>query len=226
MGLFDSFKKKEELPKPVSPQEAPLQQPQNIPELPSMPTEAPSKPPQEVDSGQYLAPPGTGMSMPENMDLPEMSEQEQTSFEVPDFSEEDLDFESDKPLPEDMPMELPEEEPEEDLGEIPMFQLKPQRATPIQPVAKDIDSLKKEVFSEEHIEKPDIFIEKKRYGRLLLSEGRLLDNANQLIVFIDKMYGFLKDEIEISNSLNKDLMDIQKDLMSIDTELFEKEDAK
>ncbi len=226
MGIFDSFKKKDEAPKGLPPEESPTQIIQDMPELPSMPQESEPQAPPLGESKLQAPPPGESPAPPTE-GLPQMNQADQTSFEVPDFTDEELDLGPDNSLPEQTSPE-PEIEPEpiESLDDLPLFNIKPKPY--VKPVAKPAttESPKEEVFSDESAEPPEIFIEKRQYGRLLLAEERLLTGSKELQDFIGSIYGFIKDEKVISESLASDFMSIQKELMSMDTELFEKEDQK
>ncbi len=238
MGLFGSSKKKESEQESTSKDESnknPSEQKtgettppaaQDMPELPEMPSDPSGQDSKPLEEPFQETPGQNQENTPEappaqNKETTPPAQEDETSFEVPDFSDEDLDIEPDKPFPEKHSSE-PEPEPEE----LPKFSVNPPSQPPEQKQPQDIDSLKKEVFSDETSEKPEVFIEKKRYGRLLLSEERLMTTSKELLQFTEKLFNTSKEESEINKSVENDYKDIQRELMAIDTQLFEKEDAK
>lgn len=189
---------------PIGPQPQPMEDmqqeekaPQPMPEQKQHgkpPTESPAGPKKEVTSS-----------------LSTKVEDPNASFEIPDFSEDelDLDLEEDK-FPEKEEELEPEPTPptEQEEEDIPKFDIKPG-----EPREKQEGPI-------------EVFLEKQDYKELLIIEDDLNNQSKQIQVLAGNTISDLKEEEATNKSLSRDFTLMQRKFMDVDTKLFEKGEGK
>lgn len=156
-------------------------------------------------------------------------EDENASFEMPEFSEDDLNFDVDvqdfvpptqeksqepATTPAQKPEELPKFETSETVDSASLSRFTDsEKVSPKQTKSSPIPKKEKS---------PDVFVEKQDYLKLLLREDTIVSEINKNKDVSDKLKSHSKElETEIVN-LKKNTKEIKEILLKLDSDMFEK----
>jgi len=179
--------------------------------------------------------------------------QQEHTFEIPDFSEEDLDFDLglEEFTPDKKPITLPkpasditpELQPNlqiEDEEDLPAFEVsssldlmrelaesQPKKKLKQKPKQAPIDNKGidvSQVFSDETAHKIEVFIEKNNYKVLLMEEDKIQQTIKDSQARANSMITFFRYEDEAYDSVAKSMIDVQRKLAMLDMKIFGKGD--